>query len=190
MIYIFLAKGFEEIEAVAPIDILRKAGLKVTTVGIGDTVIPGNVGLKILADIKDTEFNPEDASAIIIPGGYGGAKRLAQSQIVLSAIKQCYEKDGIIGAICAGPSVLAKAGVLNNKKITCYPGIEDKIESKTVKILKKDVVTDGNIVTAIGPGAALKFAYTLVSVILNKEKSLDLQQSMCYSFNSLISFTA
>ena len=124
VVYIFLAPGFEEIEAVAPLDILRKSGLEVTTVAVGGSkVVSGNVRIPITADIMDTDLDFSTIGAVVVPGGYGGAKRLARSDIVLKAVRYCYDSGGIIGAICAGPSVLAKAGILSGNKITCYPRI-------------------------------------------------------------------
>lgn len=181
MVHIFLAQGFEEIEAIATIDILRKSGLKVNIVGIGGNFISGNVGVKVEADILDKELKDfSGISSIVIPGGYGGAKRLLKSKLVLDATRYCNEKGGVIGAICAGPSVLAKAGILKNKSITCYPGIESWIEDSSVKVTGKAVEKDGKIITAIGPGATLEFAYTLVSEILNNKASEELKKAMCY----------
>ena len=182
MVYIFLAPGFEEIEAVAPLDILRKSGLEVTTVAVGGSkVVSGNVRIPITADIMDTDLDFSTIGAVVVPGGYGGAKRLARSDIVLKAVRYCYDSGGIIGAICAGPSVLAKAGILSGKTITCYPGIEEWFKDVDVKVLSDCVVKDGKIITAIGPGAALEFGYTLASE-LSEEKSSDvLKKAMCYA---------
>lgn len=182
MVYIFLAQGFEEIEAIATIDILRKSGLKVTIVGIGGDVISGNVGVKVKADILDKDFNDfSNISSVVIPGGYGGAKRLLKSELTLKAISYCNEKGGVIGAICAGPSVLAKAGILKNKTITCYPGIESWLEDPSIKVTGKSLEKDGKVITAIGPGVTLKFAYTLVSEILDEKTSKDLEKAMCHT---------
>lgn len=182
MVYVFLATGFEEIEAVAPLDILRKSGVDVTTVAVGENkVVSGNVRIPITADIMDNELDFSTISAVIIPGGYGGAKRLAKSGVVLKAVRYCYENGGVVGAICAGPSVLAKAGILSGKTITCYPGVEEWFKEVDVKVLSDCVVKDGKIITAIGPGAALEFGYTLVSELLEKKSSDVLKKSMCYA---------
>ena len=182
MVYSFLAQGFEEIEAIASIDVLRKSGLEVVTVGVGSKVVSGNVKVPVTADILDTEIDLSKMNAVVIPGGYGGAKRLMKSDIVLNAVKHCYDKGGVVGAICAGPSVLAKAGILEGKSVTCYPGLEDWLgDTSNINITGKSVTCDGNIVTANGPGAALKFAFTLAETILkNKEKINTLKEQMCY----------
>lgn len=182
MVYLFLAQGFEEIEAIASLDILRKAGLKVVTVGVGSKTVSGNVKIPVAADILDSELDFSTISSIVIPGGYGGAKRLMKSEIVLKAVKYCYEQGGVVGAICAGPSILAKAGILSGKNVTCYPGLEDWLgDTSKINITGDPVTCDGNIVTANGPGAALKFAFTLAEKILkDKEKVDNLKEQMCY----------
>ena len=180
MIYLFLAQGFEEMEAIAPLDVLRKSGLEVKTVGVGNQIVSGNVHVPIKADMLTTDLDFSTIDALIIPGGYGGAKRLLKSDIVLDAVRYCHEKGGIIGAICAGPSVLEKAGILDGKTITCYPGIEEWFLEKNIKVTGDDVTCDGNIVTAKGPGVALDFAFTLLEVISKDfEKSENLKKSMC-----------
>ena len=182
MVYLFLAQGFEEIEAIASLDILRKSGLKVITVGVGNKTVSGNVKVPVTADILDTELDFSTISAIVIPGGYGGAKRLMKSEIVLKAVKYCYEHGGVVGAICAGPSILAKAGILSGKKVTCYPGLEDWLgDTSKITVTGEPVTCDENIVTANGPGAALKFAFALAEKILkNKEEIDNLKEQMCY----------
>lgn len=182
MVYLFLAQGFEEIEAIAPVDILRKAGIKVVTVGVGSKVVSGNIKVPITADILDSELDFSTISGVVIPGGYGGAKRLLKSEIVLKAVKYCYEHEGVVGAICAGPSVLAKAGILDGKNVTCYPGLEDWLcDAKNINITGEPVTCDGRIVTANGPGAALKFAFALVDTILkNSEETQNLKDRLCF----------
>ncbi|MBN2483929.1 MAG: DJ-1/PfpI family protein [Candidatus Omnitrophica bacterium] len=173
---IVLAEGFEEIEAVTVIDILRRAKIEVTIAGLHDTKVKAARGTVIMTDgildlIKD-EFD-----ALILPGGMPGASNLASSGTVNDFVKAMYSTGKIVAAICAAPAVvLAPAGILKHKSATCFPGMEGQFSKDTT--YKEDaVVVDANIITSRGPGTALKFALTIVEHLVGKEISEKIRQA-------------
>ncbi len=170
MIYVFLANGFEEIEALAPVDFLRRAGVKVVTVGVTGKLVCGAHNIKVEADIlcDDIVLNGE-VEGIILPGGMPGADNLNKSTAVQSAIDYCIENKKIVSAICAAPFILGKKGLLNGKNATCFPGFEGDLDGANVK--STGVVTDGNIITARGAGVAWEFGAAISTLIVGKEKS-------------------
>jgi len=153
-----LAEGFEEIEAVAVIDILRRANIKVDVVGIEDEIVAGRNGIKILCDKVIADVKPEDYDGIVLPGGNPGYKNLENNQQVINFIKTFNSKGKLIAAICASPTILEKIGVLEGKKATCYPSMRDKIKN----FVDERVVVDKNVITSQGPGTAIEFALEIV----------------------------
>ena len=153
-----LAEGFEEIEAVAVIDILRRANIKVDVVGIEDEIVAGRNGIKILCDKVIADVKPEDYDGIVLPGGNPGYKNLENNQQVINFIKTFNSKGKLIAAICASPTILEKIGVLEGKKATCYPTMRDKIKN----FVDERVVVDKNVITSQGPGTAIEFALEIV----------------------------
>lgn len=178
--YIFLAPGFEEIEALATVDAMRRAGMKIVEVSVTDTKhVTGATGQTVVADSLLTDIDPTDAEWIIIPGGQPGADNLHSSQKVNEIIKNQYERGGKIAAICAGPAVVvAPTGILKGKKGTCYPGLGNMIESEGGTYVKEPVVIDGNIITSEGPGTTLMFAKAIISASVGKEKADETLSSM------------
>lgn len=178
--YIFLAPGFEEIEALATVDAMRRAGMKIVEVSVTDTKhVTGATGQTVVADSLLTDIDPTDAEWIIIPGGQPGADTLHSSQKVNEIIKNQYERGGKIAAICAGPAVVvAPTGILKGKKATCYPGLGNMIESEGGTYVKEPVVIDGNIITSEGPGTTLMFAKAIISASVGKEKADETLSSM------------
>lgn len=178
--YIFLAPGFEEIEALATVDAMRRAGMKIVEVSVTDTKhVTGATGQTVVADSLLTDIDPTDAEWIIIPGGQPGADNLHSSQKVNEIIKNQYERGGKIAAICAGPAVVvAPTGILKGKKATCYPGLGNMIESEGGTYVKEPVVIDGNIITSEGPGTTLMFAKAIISASVGKEKADETLSSM------------
>lgn len=177
MVYLFLANGFEEIEALCPLDLLRRAGVEVTTVGIGGDVIRGSHGIIVHADIPDIMYRDSNPDMIILPGGMPGAKNLDESKTVDVAIKAAQKKGAYIAAICAAPFVLGKRGLLSGKNATCFPGFEDELEGANI-IKDSGVVVDGNIVTARGMGVAQRFGLTLVSLLRGEETAKNIEKSI------------
>ena len=164
MIYMFLANGFEEVEALAPLDLLRRAGCNVTTVGVGggDTVV-GAHGIAVGVDIPDTMFHDSKPEMVILPGGMPGSLNLDASPVVDAAIRAAVKNDGYLCAICAAPLILGRRGLLKGRRATCYPGFEEELVG-AIEIGGK-VIRDGKIITATGMGVALEFGLELVSVL-------------------------
>jgi len=176
MIYMFLAQGFEETEALAPLDILRRAGLEVKTVGIGGDLITGAHGITVKADMPDVLFRDSKPDMVILPGGMPGASNLRACKKVCDLVCLCAGKRIPIGAICAAPFILGELGLLTGKKAICYPGFEDKLIG--AEISDKNCVRDGNIITAAGMGAALPFSCELVSILYGKEKAEEILRAI------------
>lgn len=170
MIYVYLAEGFEETEAVAPIDLLRRAEKKVVTVGVGDNIIVSSHGVPVVADTIAQEAPLSDElEMIVLPGGMPGTLNLEKSKYVQAAIDFCMEHNIPIGAICAAPSILGHKGLLKGKKAVCYTGFEAQLEG--AEIIDAPVTVDGNIITARGAGAAVKFGLALVEMAVSKAES-------------------
>ncbi len=177
MIYMFLADGFEEVEALCPLDILRRAGLEVTTVGIGKDTIIGAHGITVQADIPDVLYRDSTPDMIILPGGMPGSSNLDRSKTVDAALRAAARKGAFLCAICAAPMVLGKRGYLNGKKAVCYPGFEEYLEGAEVS-QTETVVRDGNIITAKGMGAALDFGLELVRALKDNETAEQIRSSV------------
>ena len=176
MIYLFLANGFEEVEALCPLDLLRRAGLAVTTVGVGGDVIVGAHGIAVQADIPDTLFRDSKPDTIILPGGMPGTKKLDESRAVDAALRAANANGACLAAICAAPMVLGKRGYLKGKEATCFPGFEEYLEGATLS--KARVVTDGRTVTAAGMGVAMEFGLALVALLQGKEAAERLRSAV------------
>ena len=180
MVYMFLAEGFEEVEALFPLDLLRRAGVKIMTVGVGGKVIRGSHGIDVIADIttyEATEFlkkNPADM--IILPGGMPGTLNLQADKTVNCFIDHALENKKYIAAICAAPLILGERGVLEGHEAICYPGFEDKLNG--AKISDKKVVRDGHFITGKGMGVALEFGLELVRVLVSNEKADELLKAV------------
>ena len=176
-IFVFLAEGFEEIEALTPVDVLRRAGLSVQTVSVMDEqVVAGAHGVPVLADKMFAEINPEDAEMILLPGGLPGATNLDAHEGLSQLILDFAEADKPLAAICAAPLVLGNRGLLQGKKATCYPGFETYLQGAeyTAALVEKD----GNIITGKGPGAAMEFAFAIVEKYCGIDKVNELKQGM------------
>lgn len=177
MIYVFLANGFEETEAIAPIDILRRSEKNVVTVGIGEEVITSSHGVTVVTDITEVDaVLTDEIEMIVLPGGMPGTLNLEKSRTVREAIDYCIKNDKYIGAICAAPSILGRMGLLQGKKATCFPGFEQFLMG--AEFTGEPVETDGKIVTARGAGVATEFGLTLVECLLGKEASDKIKVSM------------
>lgn len=164
---IILATGFEEIEAVTVIDILRRAGIKITVAGLDSLSVTGSHGIKVAADKELGGLKP-DFDALILPGGMPGALHLHNSKKVNDFIKNMSSRGVVIAGICAAPSVvMSPLGLLENKNATCYPG--DQIDfGKSTKYKNKTVVIDDNIITSQGPATAMEFAFAIVEKLIGK----------------------
>jgi 4-methyl-5(b-hydroxyethyl)-thiazole monophosphate biosynthesis len=171
MVYIFLGDGFEEIEAVAVGDILRRGGVETAFAGIGSRTITGSHGLCVTADCTVTDICLDTAEMIVIPGGLGGVESIESSTEAMSLIKRAYVRGIETAAICAGPRVLAKLGILEGKTAVCYPGMEDAMTGSEI-IRDVDIARSGTVTTGRGPGVALHFGLKLLEV-LRGQKTAD-----------------
>ncbi len=178
MIYMFLANGFEEIEALCPLDLLRRAGLSVTTVGIGGDTVVGAHGITVGADIPDTLYRDASPDMIILPGGMPGTSNLDVSRTVESALRAAYSKNAYIAAICAAPMILGKRGYLEGKRAVCFPGFEEYLSGAILPTDRTRVVTDGRIITAAGMGVALEFGLALVQALKGEEAATALRAAV------------
>lgn len=180
MIYVFLADGFEECEALVPVDILRRGGYEVKTVGIGGKTVTGAHKIPVVCDITESETETDGLQMIILPGGMPGTLNLEKSGRVQGFIDYAAEKGLFIGAICAAPLILGHKGLLKGKKATCFPGFEKELSG--AEFLDEPVVTDGKITTAYGAGAAFDFGFRLLSQLDGDPESADaLRKSMKYN---------
>lgn len=177
MFYCFLADGFEEVEAIAPIDILRRADIDVVTVGITGETVNGRHGIKVIADkrIENIELN-ESLDGIILPGGLPGATNLENSPLVQKAIDFAYDNSKLLCAICAAPQILGHKGILSGKNAIAYPGFESELKGATIS--ESYVVRDGNCVTAKGAGVAVDFALEIVSAVKGEKLSNEIKESI------------
>ena len=173
MIYMFLAEGFEEVEALCPLDLMRRAGLAVTTVGVGASEITGAHGITVKADITDSDFSGDDLTMVFLPGGMPGTLNLGKSPVVGGAIRSATEQGAYLAAICAAPSILGDMGLLEGKEAICYPGFEDRLAG--ARLSDQRVVRDGTILTAAGMGVALEFGLLIVETLCGKEKAEELR---------------
>ena len=178
MIYMFLADGFEEVEALCPLDILRRAGLEVTTVGVGGKdLIVGSHGIAVQADIPDVMYRDSNPDMIILPGGMPGSTNLDESKTVDAALRVAAKKGAYLCAICAAPLVLGKRGYLEGKRAVCYPGFEKYLAGATVPEIES-VVRDGNCITAKGMGVAFDFGLELVRALKDDESAEAIKRSV------------
>ena len=176
-IFVFLAEGFEEIEALTPVDVLRRAGLSVETVSVmEEQVVTGAHGVPVLADKMFADINPEDAEMILLPGGMPGATNLDAHEGLSQMILDFAKEEKPLAAICAAPLVFGNRGLLNGKKATCYPGCETYLQGAdyTAALVERD----GNFITAKGPGAALEFAFAIVEKYCGCQMVNDLKHGM------------
>ena len=180
MIYMFLADGFEEVEALCPLDILRRANLEVTTVGVGGKdVIRGAHGIIVHADIPDIMYRDSSPDMIILPGGMPGSSNLDESRIVDSALRAAHRQGKFLAAICAAPMVLGKRGYLEGKRAVCFPGFEELLAGAVVDT-ENSLVRDGNIITAKGMGAAFDFGLELVKCFKDDEAAKKISSAVFY----------
>jgi len=166
---VFLAIGFEEIETVTIVDVLRRADVEVTVAGLTPNVVEGAHAMKIVPDKSIDDVKVDDFDAIVVPGGNPGYKNLRKDPRVIDIIKKAFNSNKLVTAICAGPAVLSDAGVLEGKVCTIYPGMENELEKGGGKPKQDIVVEDGNIITSRGPATALPFALKLAEKLAGKQ---------------------
>ena len=173
MVYVFLAEGFEEIEALTPVDVLRRAGIEAALVSIsedGSKVVTGTHGIKVTADLTFDEACFDSCEMLVLPGGLPGAENLGKHKGLCEKLKEFAEagEEGgkYVAAICAAPMVLGRLGILEGKMSTIYPGMEEELKGGIP--MKNRVVVDGNIITSKGPGTAMEFSVELAGILKDK----------------------
>lgn len=177
MVYVLLADGFEEVEAIEPIDILRRGGVDVKTVGVTGKVVTGSHGIPVTADIEINEVDGENMELLMLPGG-AGHELLDASDAVHALINFAAANNKYISAICAAPSILGKKMLLENKKATCFPGYEKYLYGANVT--EDKVAVDGKFITGKGAGAAGDFGFAMLALLKNKEIADKIRETMQY----------
>jgi 4-methyl-5(b-hydroxyethyl)-thiazole monophosphate biosynthesis len=179
MVYVFLANGFEEVEALTPIDCLKRSGVEVVTVGIGGEYITSSHNITIKADITEDQVKlTKDIQMVVCPGGMPGTLNLEKSQTVQNAIDYCVENDIYVACICAGPIILGHKGLLKGRVACCYQGFEKDLIGADV--VYTPVAVDGKFVTSRGMGVALDFGVKLVELLTSEAVAKDLLAKVMY----------
>lgn len=163
MVYVLLGTGFEETEAITPIDLMRRAGIKVLTVGINGKLIYGSHGIGVEADITLEEMDLSNLEMIMLPGGLGGVKSIRESKQAMDAIRFAHENGKFVAAICAGPTILASLGITDGKDAVCYPGCEEEMGS--ANMITAPCVRSGKVITGTSAGCAVPFGLALVAAL-------------------------
>lgn len=180
MVYVFLANGFEETEAIVPIDILRRAGIETQTVGVTGKTVTGSHGISVECDIEIKDADKDNLEAVVLPGGMPGTTHLDECGGVHRFIDYAAKKNLVIAAICAAPSILGKKGLLRGKDAVCFPGFEGALEG--AEVLSVKAVRSGNIITACGAGAAFEFGFLILNALTGNEQSAsDMASAMKYT---------
>ena len=177
MIYVLLADGFEEIEALTPVDILRRAGADVLTVGVNSKKVTGSHNITVEADILIEDVNKNDLECLIVPGG-PGYKNIEKSESAVCLIKFAKDNNILLCAICAAPSILGRLGLLKGLKATCFPGYEQEL--KGADVLDDKAVFDSQVITGKGAGAAAEFGFLIAEKIVGAKKAEEIRNSMQY----------
>lgn len=176
-VYAFFADGFEEIEGLTVVDLLRRAEIEIETVSITDkTEVTSSHNITVKTDKIFSEINIEKADVLFLPGGVPGTPNLAAHEGLVQALKAFNQSGKRIAAICAAPSILGELGMLHGKKATCYPGYEDKLLG--AEYVREKAVTDGNITTARGMGAAIDFGLELIRILVSREKADEIAEAI------------
>lgn len=175
MIYVLLADGFEDVEAITTVDYLRRAKLNVQTVGVDKREVKSSHNIIIMADITLDEMILDDMELVVLPGGLDGTHNLKNNKTVLKTINYAY-KNCLIAAICAAPSILGEMGLLKGMNATCYPGFENKLIGAT--ILKDNVVIDKNIITSKSAGTACDFAFAIISKLKSIQTANEVREQI------------
>ena len=170
MVYMLLGTGFEETEAIAPLDLLRRAGVEVQTVGVNGKIIYGSHNIGIEADIELHEMDLTELEMIILPGGLGGVTSVRASEGAMNALKFAWDNGKYVAAICAGPTVLADLGITSGKKATCYPGCEDGM-GDAVMVADVAAVRDDRLITGTSAGCAVTFGLELIKALKGEHEA-------------------
>lgn len=167
MYYMFLAEGFEETEALATLDVMRRAKLNVSTVGVTGEFVTSSHKVTVKADIAPSEVSYDDIEGVVLPGGMPGTVNLENSECVINCVKYCYDNNKLVCAICAAPSILGHLGMLKGKKATSFPEYESELDC--AEYTAQHATVDSNIITGKGAGCSIEFGYEIVKKALSKE---------------------
>lgn len=173
-----LAEGFEELEAITIVDLLRRAGIEVVTAGLAPGPVKASRGTVVLPDRTLDEALAQDYDMVVLPGGMPGARHLNEDPRVKSVLRRMAEAGKFTGAICAAPTVLAEAGLLAGKRVTSYPGFVDKMNLPGVTYTGEAVVQDGKVITSRGPGTAMDFALTLIEALVGRDRRDEVERAL------------
>lgn len=173
-----LGTGFEPLEAVAPCDILRRGGVEVALASIGEPLVTAGHGIRIMADCTLDELSADDVEMVILPGGLGGVNAIMAKNEALSFVRRVYARGGYVAAICAAPTILAAMGILEGKKATCYPGMEDRMAGADMQPC--GTVRDGNILTGRAAGSAEEFGLMLLSALRGEDAAKRVADEIVY----------
>lgn len=168
MVYMLLGTGFEETEAITPLDLLRRAGVQVLTVGVNGKTVYGGHNIGIEADVTLAEMDLTDLEMIILPGGLGGVASVRASEAAMNALQFAWNNGKFVAAICAGPTVLADLGITSGKKVTCYPGCEGGMGDAIMQA-NAPCVRDGNLITGTSAGCAIPFGLALIAALKGQQ---------------------
>ena len=176
MVYVLLGTGFEEVEAITPVDLLRRAGIEVKTVGITGKTVYGSHNIGIEADILPEEIDFDALDMIVLPGGLGGVASARASQAALDALKWAWDNGRFVAAICAGPTVLADLGITDGRNATCYPGCETQMPGTEYTPVQAQ--QDGKLITGQAPGASFAFGLKLLAALRGEQTAADVAEGM------------
>lgn len=177
MVYVLLGTGFEEMEAIAPIDLMRRAGISVLTVGITGKTVYGSHNIGVESDILPEEMDLTNLEMVVLPGGLGGVASARASKAALDVLRFAWENGKFVAAICAGPTVLADLGITSGKQYTCYPGCEKEMDASGLQP-GAAFVRDGNLITGTSAGCAIPFGLALVEALKGKEAAETIKKQI------------
>ena len=179
MVYVLLGEGFEEAEALVPVDLMRRAGIEVQTIGVDGYRVTGANGIMVTADNTLVGLNADDMRMLVLPGGLGGVESIRKNLTAMALIQKAADVGCWLCAICAAPTILAQMGLLDRRRAVCYPGMEHQMYSAVVD-QSQSVVVDGRIVTGRGPGAAYDFGLKLVEVLKGADAAETVRRQIHY----------
>ena len=178
MVYVFLAEGFELVEALAPVDVLRRAGVEVKLAGVTGREAAASNGVAVKTDVAAEDITRDGLDAIVLPGGLPGTLNLEKSPIVQETIDWCVKEAKLIGAICAAPSILAHKGLLKGREATSFPNFQKDLEEGGAHLSKAYVCQDGRFITGRGMGVSTEFGLKLVEALVSREKAQEIRVSI------------
>ena len=177
MVYVLLGTGFEEMEALTPVDLLRRAGIDVLTVGVNGKIVYGGHNIGVEADIELEEMDLTNLEMIVLPGGLGGVASARASEGALNALRFAWENNKYVAAICAGPTVLADLHITDGKQATCYPGCESQMGTACL-VSDAPCIRDGKLITGTSAGCAIPFALALIEALKGSETAQTIKKQI------------